>query len=147
MVTSTVVVVDTDIFSSLYIDPARATRRGYPVEAWRAALSGVQVVISFQTRAEVLAGVRGSNWGDRRVDAAIAKLDTAPVIPADRQVLNAYAVLTSDCKRDGHALHAPHHTADRWVASCAVAKALPLLARDEIYINAPALALMAAPDV
>lgn len=105
-------------------DPERATRRGLPVDSWNDLLAGMQVLISFQTRAEVLAGLRTGNWGDARLRAALAKLNASPTIPADRDVV---------CKRAGHALHAKTHTADRWVAASAVAKGLPLLSGDGIY--------------
>lgn len=99
------------------------------------------MLISFQTRAEVLAGLRSGNWSEMRQSAALTKLDSAPTVPADREVLDAYAELTSRCRRAGHALHDKIHTADRWVAACAVAKGLPLLSGDRIYRGAPGLAL------
>jgi len=40
------------------------------------------------------------------------------------------------------ALHAKIHTADRWVAACAVAKGLPLLSGDGIYQGAPGVSLL-----
>lgn len=137
-----IVVVDTDIFSSIYIDPDRAGRRGLPVASWISALAGLRVVISFQTRAEVLAGIRGSNWGEARVVAAVAKLDTAHTIPADRAVIDAFAELTVSCRRVGHGLQDRAHAADRWVAACAIAKDLPLFGRDGIYRGAPGLRLL-----
>jgi len=137
------VVVDTDVYSALYADPERATRRGLPVDSWHDSLAGMQVLISFQTRAEVLAGLRTGNWGDARLRAALAKLDASPTIPADRDVVDSYAELTSQCKSAGHALHAKIHTADRWVAASAVAKDLPLLSGDGIYRGAPGLTLLA----
>lgn len=135
-------VVDTDVYSALYTDPERAARRGAPVTIWQNALAGARVLISFQTRAEVLAGLRGGTWSNRRQAAALAKLDSAPTIPADGEVLDAYAELTSRCRRAGHALHAKVHTADRWVAACAVAKGLPLLSGDGIYRGAPGVSLL-----
>jgi predicted nucleic acid-binding protein len=136
------VVIDTDVYSALYADPERAARRGLPVTSWQDALAGARVLISFQTRAEVLAGLRAGNWGDTRQHAALAKLDAVPTIPADREVLDSYAELDSLCRRAGHALHDKIHTADRWVAACAVAKGLPLLSGDGIYRGAPGLLLM-----
>ncbi len=136
------VVLDTDVYSALYTDPERAERRGLPVTAWLEALAGDRVLISFQTRAEVLAGLRAGNWGERRRKTAVAKLDAIPTIPADREVIDSYAELTSLCRRAGHALHDKIHTADRWVAACAVAKGLPLLSGDGIYQGAPGLSLL-----
>jgi predicted nucleic acid-binding protein len=136
------VVVDTDVYSALYTDPERAARRGLPVTIWQDALAGARVLISFQTRAEVLAGLRAGNWGETRRQIAMAKLDAVPTIPADREVIDSYAELTSLCRRAGHALHDKIHTADRWVAACAVAKGLPLLTGDGIYQDAPGLSLL-----
>ncbi|WP_375502149.1 PIN domain-containing protein [uncultured Jatrophihabitans sp.] len=136
-----IVVVDTDIFSALYITPELAERRGRPVAVWRAALVGARVVISFQTKAEVLAGIRGSSWGESRTTSAMLELDRFPTIPADRSVVDAFATLSAACRRAGHALHDKIHTADRWVAASAVAKQLPLIARDGIYVGAPGLTL------
>jgi predicted nucleic acid-binding protein len=136
------VVIDTDVYSALITDPERAARRGLPVLSWQDALVGARLLISFQTRAEVLAGLRAGNWSDTRQHAALARLATAPTIPADGEVLDAYAELTSLCRRAGHALHDKVHTADRWVAACAVAKGLPLLSGDGIYRGAPGLSLL-----
>lgn len=142
MAAPNVAVVDTDVFSALYIDPAGAQRRGNPVAAWRHTLTGRRVLISFQTRAEIRAGVLSTNWGPPRVDSVLARLNQAHTIPADEQVIETFASLTADCKKVGHALHAKIHTADRWVAACAIAKALPLLSGDRIYKNAPGLTLL-----
>ena len=136
------VVLDTDVYSALYADPQRAERGGLPVATWLEALAGDRVLISFQTRAEVLAGLRAGNWGDSRRQTALAKLDAVPTIPADREVIDSYAELTSLCLRAGHALHAKIHTADRWVAACAVAKGLPLFSGVGIYRGAPGLSLL-----
>ena len=137
-----IVVIDTDVYSALYADPGRAARRGLPVTSWQEALAGLRVLISFQTRAEVLAGLRAGNWGVGRQHTAVAKLDTAPTIPADHEVLDSYAELTSQCRRAGHALHDKVHTADRWVAASAIAKGLPLLSGDRVYRGAPGLSLL-----
>lgn len=136
------VVIDTDVYSALYTDPERAERRGLPVTTWLEALAGDRVLISFQTRAEVLAGLQIGNWGDTRREAALAKLDAVPTIPADREVIDSYAQLTALCRREGIGLHDKIHTADRWVVACAVAKGLPLLSGDGIYQGAPGLSLL-----
>lgn len=138
----TVAVGDTDIYSALYIDPDRAARRGLPLDSWRSTLTGVRQLISFQTRAEVLAGARMSSWGQQRIEAATARLDRSPTIPADRDVIGAYAELSAACRRAGHPLHDKIHTGDRWVASSAMAKGLPLFARAGIYEGVPGLTLL-----
>lgn len=134
--------VDTDVYSALFVSPAGARRTGLPVDDWKSRLAGHRVVISFQTRAEILVGAHVGGWGDRRVDALVDQLDSTPTIGLDDTVLQSYVSLTADCRASGHALHAKHHTADRWIASCAIAKSVPLLSGDGIYRGAPGLKIL-----
>jgi len=129
-------VVDTDVFSLMYLRRANSDSR---VAGWREYLTGRRVLISFQTRAEVLAGARSAQWGDRRLAETIEILDRTPTIRPDNEVVDAYAELAAECRRLGHGLQAREHTGDRWVAACAIAKRLDLLAGDAIYQGAPNL--------
>jgi len=144
-VTSTTpVLVDTDVFGSVYVTPGRAIQNGLPVADWRRSLEGVRVFITFQTRAEILAGALMSNWGPHRVSALRELLDRTPTIGADQSVVDAYARLRADCRSAGHALHDKLHNADRWNAASAIAKGLPLFSHDGIYADAPGLTLFSA---
>ncbi len=100
-------------------------------------------MISFQTRAEILAGAFSAGWGDRRLAATRERLDATPTIDVDRGVVEAYAHLTADCRKVGHALSDKVHTGDRWIAASAIAKDLPILTGDLIYARAPGLELLA----
>jgi predicted nucleic acid-binding protein len=131
---SSAVIIDTDVFSTLYVGRARSDSRA---SSWRRLLIGRRVVIAFQTRAEVLSGARISGWGERRTGELVRVLDRTPTVLADRDVIDAYATLTADCRRLGHALHKKEHTGDRWIAACAAGKGLELLAGDGIYASAP----------
>lgn len=108
---------------------------------WQKYLVGRRVLVSFQTRAEVLAGAYGAGWGQRRLDGLRQILAGAPTIDSDDDVVEAYARLTIECKRMGHALQDKIHTGDRWIAACAIAKDIELLAGDGIFQNAPDLTL------
>jgi predicted nucleic acid-binding protein len=66
-------------------------------------------------------------------------LNRTPTIHSDDEVADAYAALTAACRTIGHALHDKIHTGDRWIAACAIAKQLDLLAGDQIYRGAPNL--------
>ena len=132
-------VVDTDVFSVLYLRRSSADPRAV---RWREQLSGRRVLISFQTRAEVLAGAISAGWGERRLDQTRDILDHTPTIRPDNAVINAWAMLTAECKRAGHGLQDKRHAGDRWVAACAVAKQLERPAGDSIYLNAPNLRLL-----
>lgn len=142
------VLLDTDAYSALYVTPEDTARKqGYPLDSWRSALRGHRVVICFQTRAEVLVGARYARWGEPRLAALRQKLDSTPTIPLDDEVLESYVALTADARTGGKAIWEKIHTADRWVAAAAIAKSLPLLGRDGIYVDAPALTLFEVPRV
>lgn len=131
--------MDTDVWSHLYVP-----RRGVDPRAagWRDRAVGATVVIATETRAEVLAGVYGSNWGAQRRDDAIAQLDRTATIPVDEQVIEQYAQLSAACRRTGHGLAGPNHAGDRWVAATSIALRVPLLAGDSIYTGAPGVRLL-----
>jgi predicted nucleic acid-binding protein len=131
--------VDTDAFSLLFVRRGSSDQR---IAGWRDLLTGRQVLISFQTRAELLSGAIADGWGERRVSKLRAILDLTPTIGVDDEVIDAHAALFAECRRVGHALHAKVHTGDRWIAACAIAKALPLVAGDGIFVSAPNLYLM-----
>ena len=134
-------VLDSDAFSLLFV---RRDARDPRIAGWRELLAGHRVLISFQTRAELLAGAIARGWGERRTNELRAILDGTPTIGVDDEVVDANATLYADCRRLGHPLQAKENTADRWVASCAIAKATPLLAGDGIYRGAPGLSLLLA---
>lgn len=138
-----IALIDTDVYSALFIDPSKAGKRGMPVDLWRRLLAGYQVLISFQTQVELESGFRIANWGPARVEAAMSRIEKMPTIQADAEVLRAYVDLTVQCRQKGHALQAKNHNADRWVAASAVAKQVPLLSGDGIYDDAPGLVLLA----
>lgn len=131
--------VDTDAFSLLFVRRGSSDPR---IAGWRDLLTGRQVIISFQTRTELLAGAIADGWGKRRATELRAILDRTPTIGVDDEVIDAHAALYAECRRVGHALHDNAHTGDRWVAACAVAKGLPLLAGDGIYQTVPGLTLL-----
>jgi len=133
-------VVDTDAFGLLFVRSGSADPR---IPRWRELLTGRQVLIAFQTRAEVLAGAQMDGWGERRTTQLRAILDRTPTISIDSDVIEAYAALVAQCRSAGHALHDKRHSADRWVAACAIAKGVELLAGDGIYAGAPGLSLLA----
>lgn len=133
---SDAILVDTDVFSLRYVLPPAADPR---IPTWREILYTRRVVISFPTRAEVLAGANSAKWGQRRISKAVELLQNTPTVHSDDEVVAAYATLTAECRRLGHALHDRVHTSDRWDAACAIAKRLDLLAGDSIYRGAPNL--------
>lgn len=144
-----VVLLDTDVFSALYVTPRQAAeRQGHLVHDWRQALVGHRTVISFQTRAEILDGAYSAKWGDKRLVATHALLDATPTIYVDDEVVEARARLRTAATAAGHPLGAPKdQEADRWVAACAIAKGIPLLTGNLKHFElAPGLVLHETPS-
>lgn len=139
MTTLSAAVIDTDVYSVLFM---RRRRRDHRRDEWVARLQGTRVVISFQTRAEVLAGAVAAGWGDQTLRDLRRQLDDTPTIHESPEVTDNYAVLTVACKNAGHPLHGKIHTGDRWVAACAITLGLKLLAGDSIYAEVPGLSLL-----
>lgn len=135
--------VDTDVFSLLFVRRNSVDSRLGP---WRELLTGRQVLISFQTRAEALAGGLADNWGARRSTELRAVLDHMPTIGVDHEVIDAHAALYAGCRRAGRALHGERHTGDRWVAACAISREIALLSGDRIFRDAPGLWLLDGDD-
>lgn len=132
-------VLDTDVFSHLYVLRSSTDQR---VPGWRELLTGRRVLVGFQTRSELLGGALANGWGERRLNELREILDKTPTIRADNEVVEAHARLFAECRRTGHALNAKEHTGDRWIAACAIAKKVDLLAGDGIYVGAPGVALL-----
>lgn len=148
MATTQAVLLDTDVFSALYVTPPEVVaKQGHPVAAWTAALTGLRPLISFQTRAEVLSGAYLAGWGESRLEAVSEKLDSTPTIDEDRDVVEAYARLLADAQKAAHPFgDKAHHVGDRWIAACAIAKELPLLTGNRKHFeNAPGLILLGVP--
>lgn len=134
-----VVVVDSDVYSILYVVAGRSDSRR---DSWRRLLLGKTVVIAAQTRGEILAGALIGGWGQKRYSALRAQLDTATMIPVDARVIDTYAQLAAACRRAGHPLGDKHHDSDRWIAATTVAVGGRLLSGDGIYRDAPGLRLL-----
>lgn len=132
--------VDTDVWSGIF-----GPRRRSPdprVQGWSKQLIGTTVVIATQTRAEVLVGLRASDWSDQLKDAVLRQLDSTPTFPVDELIIQAYASLTTSCRLQGHGLGQKEHTGDRWIAATAIATGTRLLSGDSVYRGAQGLSLL-----
>lgn len=137
MADSTLVLVDTDIWSRLFT----STRPVPEVDVWRRLLLGKVIAIAQQTVGEVRFGARRKNWGGRRLEGIEQQLARTVVVPVTEDVVNVWVDLRVACEVSGHALAAKEHMGDAWVAASAIGHALPLLANDGIYRRAPGLRL------
>lgn len=134
-----VVVLDTDVYSQLYI---RQGATAVDKQVFKDALVGRSIAIAVQTRAELLIWPEVRGWSVGRAGRLRDQLDNTPTVPVNDLVLEAFVRITVDCRRTGHALGQKEHVADRWVASTAIAISRPLLAVDGIYLDAPGLKLL-----
>lgn len=134
-----VVVLDTDVYSRLYV---RQSATADAKQALKDVLVGRSVAIAVQTRAELLIWPRLPGWSTDRSGRLRDQLDRTPTVPVSDLVIEAFVRVTVDCRRNGHALAQPAHVADRWVAATAVAIQRPLLTADGIYAATPGLQLL-----
>ena len=132
------VLLDTDVWTQLYL---RARKGEVRVQRWREQLLGVSVAISGQTRAEALAGLLLSNWGEDKLQDSRWQLDRTATIPFDEAVIQKYAELKSECQKIGHGPGQKVHAADRWIAATAAAHGLALLSGDGLFSGVPGLQL------
>ncbi|MDK3255196.1 PIN domain-containing protein [Blastococcus capsensis] len=131
--------MDTDVWSPLFMPG----RKAHPsVARWRTLLTGRTIVISEQTRAEVIGGLLDAGMGPARARAAIDQLNRTATVPVDDALADTCAQVYANCKRIGHPLHAKDHTGDRWIAATAIHTGLPLLSNDGIFRDVPGLVLL-----
>jgi len=131
------VVVDTDVFSRVVMK-----RPTGDYVRFQTLLHGRSLVLALQTVAEVRAGALISNWGQHRVAAMEAKLDSFGVVPLDDEVCRCWAELKAECVRSGHPLGEKIHDGDRWIAATARRHGLPLASNDSIFKAAPGITLL-----
>lgn len=135
------VLVDTDVFSEVYIKHPTAALG----TIWTQVLTGRTVVIAVQTEVELRAWPQLFGWNEKRTHALIEQVEAVPRIQVATIVQQAYVDLTAWSKHNGHAIHQKLHTADRWVASTALAHGFDLAAIDGICDDVAGLSLVKPP--
>lgn len=135
------VVLDTDVYSRLYV---RSADPNSQLRELRDQLAGLVPVIATQTLAELRAWPLLKSWSEQRTARFMALLAGTTVVPLTDEIIQAYAELYVRSRATGHALHQRVHSADRWVAATAVALDRPLVSLDGIYTNAPLVKLLPA---
>lgn len=139
------VLLDTDVFSALHMSEIQPPKRQtHPVESWANIMFGRRVVISFQTRAEILTGAYVADWGEKKMHKVHNLLNATPTIHADLDIVDEYAKLVANSKVAGHPFNnLKEHVGDRWIAACAIAKNIPLLTGNlRHYQDAPGLEIL-----
>ncbi|WDQ16490.1 PIN domain-containing protein [Rhodopirellula sp. P2] len=108
--------MDTDVLSFYLKNDSRFA-------SYAQALDGKQLVISFQTQAELMLWQELHHWGEarrERVENLIAQQYL--VFPVDEHLCRTWARLRSDVQKAGRVLH----VADAWIAATAIALSVPL---------------------
>jgi predicted nucleic acid-binding protein len=125
------VVADSNIVS--YI-----ARRSPIAEYYLPHLEHRQVVISFQTREEVLFGAYLAGWGERRVNTLKQQMGQYQVHWPDLELVDLCARLRAERRAAGWEIE----LADAWVAATALYLGCPLASHDGDFENIPGLQLI-----
>ena len=128
------VVADTNLVS--YI-----ARKSSIADYYLPHLEGRHIVISFQTREEVLFGAYLANWGERRVDDLKLQLKQYEVSWPNPDIVDLCARLRADRRAAGREIR----VADAWVAAAALYLGCPLASHDGDFSGIPDLELIRAP--
>lgn len=122
------VLLDTDVFSELM-------RGGDRAAPWLPLVAGRYALVSFVTAGELKAGAEIGNWGQARRDDLANRLGSTVVVPYDAALIDEYARVYGDARRNGHALGHPHQANDRWIAATARLLAVVLLTRNRRHFT------------
>lgn len=129
-----IVVVDTNVFSA-----ALAPDRGDLLALYEDEIVGRKIAISFQTAAEMRFGALNGGWGVQRMEVLEARIAGAITVPPTDDLTSEFAALRYECRQVGHPLHQKAHGTDLWIAATARLLAVPLIAHDQIFRDAPGL--------
>lgn len=131
------VVVDTMVISWFF--EGRSDPRS---TAYRELAGESPVVLSFQTVLELRYGALRAGWGELRVRRLERRISQLAIVQPDDAMITVCAQLRNDCRKAGHPLAAKVHDGDRWIAATAIRLGLPLLSDDNVFKDAPKLALI-----
>jgi tRNA(fMet)-specific endonuclease VapC len=120
-----ILVVDTDVVSFTFKGSPQARLYSYH-------LNGNELVISFQTVAELDRWALRNNWGPARKTQLEAYLRQFAVHQCDRALCLAWAEVTEGMRRKGRIIS----TADAWVAATALINNVPLVSHNRRHFEA-----------
>lgn len=135
-----IIVCDTSLVAALDRAAKDPQRIGHWPDAVRSRLDSAVLAISVVSEAEVRAGWRYANWGERRVREAELRLRAYLSIPVDGDTLETWSALSAEAKRSGWNVA----DNDLWIAATASARGLPLATcdGDQRRVEAPGLEII-----
>ena len=127
------ILLDTDVTSYIIKDLPVAS-------AFRPAIFGKRVAISFMTIAEIHEGICRSNWGDNKKRKIVGGLQLFVILPFTVNVCEIWGRIRAERKQQ------PISVGDAWIAATAVAYQLPLLTNNGKHFHGiPELNLLQVP--
>lgn len=127
------VVVDTNVIS-MFI------RGDELADFYRAQISGLQLLISFQTSEELWYGAYKGRWGERRQGVLNHHLQQYEIIWPDSDLVEVCARLRHERRSVGRVMG----QADAWIAATALLLDCPLASSDQDFRGIPELELIQA---
>jgi len=128
------VLLDTDVFSYLLKDDARA-------DPYRQHVRNRTVAVSFVTVGELLAGAEKKGWGRAKREQLETKLRAVVIVPFDLEICRVYGRLSClKTETGGDRIIAVN---DRWIAACAIRHDLKLISNNRRHFEGiPGLTLI-----
>lgn len=142
------VVVDTDVYSRVVL-PGRGRSAAHPDRAaWQEVLLGYRLLVSVQTRVELLAMplLSKNPWSEKRKLELEDHVGGLTVLQVTEAVQDEFIALSGGLRKTGHALGNKIHTADRWIAATAMANGLPLASMDGVFRDVSGLERLGPAD-
>ena len=112
-------VLDTDVVSFFF--------KGSPLaRLYRQHLADSELILSFQTMAELDRWALHNNWGDARIANLNEYLRRFVIYPFDRALCRVWAEVSDSEQRKGRIIS----TADAWIAATAILNNVPLISHN-----------------
>ena len=133
------VLLDTDVFSYLLKDDARA-------DPYRPHVRDHTVAVSFVTVGELFSGAEKRGWGPAKREQLETKLRSVVIVPFDLEICRVYGRLSGLKTEAGTDRSLAAN--DRWIAACAIRHDLPLISNNRGHFEGiPGLRLISEAPV
>lgn len=111
-------------------------------DRYRELIGDREVLLPFQTVAELRYGAIHAGWGELRKRGLERRLSEWTIVRPDDRAMTTYAELRHGCTDAGHPLGAKTHDGDRWIAAIAIRVGGTVVSDDRIFEDAPGVQLL-----